>query len=142
MNIFYNEVYYCSVFLVHKQTWIYVTDNTNVRWLRIFQLYKGFFRKTTKESFFVKGSARVVEPPRLEYKGFKYKYKVKGNICRAWLVRTKTKVSYKDSRGVLFCDNSGILINKKANVMSKYINGPVARSIGRKKLVSLFKQVL
>ena len=45
-------------------------------------MYKGFHRKSTTVSFFAKGSARVVEPPRIEYKGFKYKYSIKGDIAR------------------------------------------------------------
>ena len=47
-----------------------------------------------------------------------------------------------DTKRVQFNDNSGININKKVNVMSKYINGPIARSIYRKKLVILFKKVI
>lgn len=128
--------------MLQKQSWLFITDNTNVRWLRIFHLYKGFFRKHSKEGFFVKGSARIVEPPRIEYKGFKYKYKIKGDICRNWLVRTKKKQSFKDSRSLLFNDNSGIMINKKVNIMSKYINGPISKNVNRKKLLSLFKNVI
>lgn len=66
-----------------KESWLYVSDNTNVCWVKIFHLYKGFNRKKTRTGLFIKGSARVVEPPRLEYKGFKYKYTVKGDITRS-----------------------------------------------------------
>ena len=128
--------------MLQKQTWLFVTDNTNVRWLNIFHLYKGSFRRSTHEGLFVKGSSRVVEPPRIEYKGFKYRYKIKGDICRCWIVRSKLKAFTGDNRGVNFSDNSGININKKANVMSKYINGPIARGVNRKKLMALFKQVV
>jgi len=128
--------------LLQKQTWLFITDNTNVRWLKIFHLYKGSFRGSSHEGLFIKGSARVVEPPRIEYKGFKYRYKIKGDICRCWLVRTRVNAKFNDIRVVNFSDNSGININKKVNVMSKYINGPISRSIRRKKLVTLFKQVV
>ena len=47
-----------------------------------------------------------------------------------------------DSKHVLFNDNSGININKKVNVMSKYINGPITRALRRKKLVLLFQKVV
>ena len=56
--------------MIFKQTWLEVADNTNVRWLQVFHLYKGFYRKSTKIGFFIKSTARVVEPPRIEYKGF------------------------------------------------------------------------
>ena len=110
--------------------------------MRIFHLYKGFHRKKTSEGFFIKGSSRVVEPPRIEYKGFKYKYKIKGDICRSWLVRTSNNLHAKDGKSVRFSDNAGININKKVNIMSKYINGPVAKNLKKKKLVSLFRTTL
>lgn len=47
-----------------------------------------------------------------------------------------------DHKGVQFYDNAGININKKVNIMSKYINGPISKSINRKKLIILFKRVI
>ena len=128
--------------MLAKESWLYITDNSNVRWLNIFQLYKGSFRKSTKEGLFIKGSARVVEPPRIEYKGFKYKYKIKGDICRSWVCRSLFKRKYGDHKSILFGDNSAININKKNNLMSKYINGPISKSISQKKLTTLFKFVI
>lgn len=128
--------------MLQKQSWLFVTDNTNVRWIKIFHLYKGFYRKASKEGLFIKGSARVVEPPRIEYKGFKYKYKIKGDICRNWLSRTVVQSFNKDKRYSQFSDNSGININKKINIMSKYINGPISKNIRKKKLVTLFKTIV
>lgn len=126
--------------MLQKQSWLFVTDNTNVRWIKIFHLYKGFHRKSSKEGFFIKGSARIVEPPRIEYKGFKYKYKLKGDICRNWLSRTVLFSFKKDNSFLKFNDNSGININKKVNIMSKYINGPISKSLRYKKLISIFKK--
>lgn len=128
--------------MLQKQTWVFVTDNTNVKWVKVFHLYKGFNRKFTKESYFVKSSARVVEPPRIEYKGFKYKYKIKGDICKLWICRTNRLTFYKDKRNTKFSENSGLNINKKANVLSKYINGSISRSVGQRKLLSLFHLVI
>ena len=128
--------------MLQKQTWLFVTDNTNVRWIKIFHLYKGSFRQCTTEGLFIKGSARVVEPPRIEYKGFKYRYKIKGDICRNWITRSRRMRKSLDSKHVLFNDNSGININKKVNVMSKYINGPITRALRRKKLILLFQKVV
>ena len=45
----------------------------------------------TTQSYFVKGSARVVESPRLEYKGFKYKFNIKGDISRLLIIRINKK---------------------------------------------------
>ena len=131
-----------KVLLLQKESWIFITDNTNVKWVKTFHLYKGFKRKTTKESFFVKSSARIVEPPRVEYKGFKYKYKIKGDICKVWICRSNKNKLLKDIRRTKFKGNAGLNVNKKVNIMSKYINGPVSRSLRQKKLLALFPTVV
>jgi len=121
-----------------KNTWVYVSDGTNIRWIRIFHLYKGFARKTTKIGFFVKGSARVVEPPRIEYKGFKYKYSIKGDINRLLLVRShKLNLSLDNSFSEIK-SNAGITIKKKSNPRSKFLYGIIPRSILRKKIITLY----
>jgi ribosomal protein L14 len=99
--------------MIQKESWVIITDNTNVKWVKTFHLYKGFFRKVTRIGFFIKGSARLVEPPRIEYKGFKYKYKIKGDICRIWLCRTNSWLLIKDSKLLKFNNNAGINITKK-----------------------------
>ena len=119
-----------------------MTDNTNVRWLKIFHLYQGFNRKCTVPGFFIKGSARVVEPPRQEYKGFKYKYNIKGDICRLWLVRSNLGNLYKDHTTLHMVGNAGFVIRKRQDPKSKYLNGPINRGLRRRKLLSLFKTVL
>ena len=99
--------------MIFKQTWLSVADNTNVRWVQVFHLYKGFFRKSTKLGFFIKSSARVVEPPRLEYKGFKFKFNKKGDICRGLIIRNKYNVFKNDGSSVYFKANNTILLKKK-----------------------------
>lgn len=98
--------------MIQKNTWINVTDNTTVNWLQIFHLYKGFNRHASEEGYFVKGSARSVKPPRVEYKGFKFKYNTKGDICRGLLVRTKFPNLKSDGSVLYFHQNSCILIKK------------------------------
>lgn len=125
--------------MLQKQTWVNVTDGTNVKWLQIFHLYKGSFRKKSGEGQFVKGSARVVLPPRLEYKGFKIRFNLKGDICRALIVRTKFQTRKSDGSKLLFKDNGVILIKKKQDLKSKYFYGPAASRINRKRFLACFK---
>jgi ribosomal protein L14 len=131
-----------TVKMVFKQSFCYANDGTNVRWIRLFHLYKGFVRKNSKPGFFVKGSARVVEPPRIEMKGFKYKYSIKGDICRMYLIRANYKLFNKSSLQIYFSVNSGFLIKKKQDPKSKFLYGPISRLIKRKKVLSLFKLVI
>lgn len=128
--------------MVTKQTWIHSSDNTNVRWLRTFHLYKGFDRRSSELGQFVKGSARIVEPPRIEYKGFKFKFNKKGDICRMILVRVAKPFRRIDGSAFKLNSNSGILIKKKQNIKSKYIQGITTYNLKRKKFKSVFKAVL
>ena len=125
-----------------KESWVHISDNTNIRWVKIFHLYKGFHRKSTKEGYFVKSSARVVEPPRIEYKGFKYKYSVKGDVNRLLVVRVNITNKKSDHSTLRVYRNNGIIIRKKHNPKSKYLYGAALRSINRKKFLSLYNYVI
>ena len=128
--------------MIQKKSWLNVSDNTNVNWLQTFHLYKGFKRRSSTIGFFIKASARVVEPQRVEYKGFKFKFNKKGNICRGLLVRTAYTKARLDGATASFYENSTILIKKKQNPKSKYILGPTLYNLKRKKFKSLFKLVI
>lgn len=128
--------------MIFKQTWLNVSDNTNVKWLQVFHLYKGFYRKVTKIGFFIKGSARIVEPPRVEYKGFKFKFNRKGDVCRGLLIRNKYNIRKDDGSSIYFKQNSIILLKKKQDVKSKYLYGPICYKIKRKKFSNLFTNVI
>ena len=128
--------------MILKLTWLSIADNTNVKWLQVFHLYKGFNRKRTGLGFFIKGSARIVEPPRIEYKGFKFKFNKKGDICRSIIVRTKFPTTRLDGSVLYFKYNNALLIRKKQDLKSKYVFGPVSSTINRKKFKSIFKTII
>jgi ribosomal protein L14 len=113
-----------------------------VRWLQIFQLYKGFHRKSTTLGFFVKGSARVVEPPRLEYKGYKFKFNKRGDICRGLIIRAKYSLRRDDGSLAIFKSNDIIMLKKKQEPKSKYFHGPTTYLLKRKKFLLLFDSVI
>jgi len=128
--------------MIQKKTWINASDNTTVNWLQIFHLYKGFHRHTTEEGYFVKGSVRSVRPPRIEYKGFKFKYNVKGHICRGIILRSRFPNLKLDGSVLCFYQNSCILIKKKQNVKSKYLFGAISHKVRRKRFKTLFKLII
>ena len=90
----------------------------------------------------MKATSRVVEPPRLEYKGFKYKFNLKGDIVRLLFVRSVLTTIKLDKTCLKFKLNSSFIVVKKSQPKSKYINGPVPTTLKRKRLSSLFKAVL
>ena len=128
--------------MIFKQTWLSIADNTSVRWLRTFHLYKGFRRSVSRVGDFVKGSARIVEPPRTEYKGFKFKFNKKGDICRGIIIRASYPLKRLDGGCLRFFSNNAILIKKKQNIKSKYLFGPTSYHLKRKKFKTALKLVL
>lgn len=128
--------------MIFKETWLSVSDNTNVRWLQAFQLYKGFKRKTTFVGYFIKGAAKIVEPPRIEYKGFKFKFNRKGDVCRGFIIRTARHIYKKDGSSTFFYNNNIVLLKKKQDLKSKYLFGPVPLQLRRKKFLNLFKTII
>jgi ribosomal protein L14 len=110
--------------------------------LQTFHLYKGFHRKKTKAGFFIKGSAKVVQPPRIEYKGYKFKFNKRGNICRGLIIRQKFPISRLDGTVLYFPSNAIVLIKKKQNTKSKHSIGPSSLALKRKKFKTLFKTLL
>ena len=128
--------------MLYKESWVHIADSTNIRWIKIFHLYKGFYRKVTSQSYFVKGSARVVESPRMEYKGFKYKFNIKGDISRLLIVRSKKCSIHMDGSITSINHNSGITIKKKSSPRSKFLYGPVSVNLRRKKFTSLYSYVI
>jgi len=128
--------------MITKKTWLNVADQTNVEWLQTFHLYKGFWRKSTSIGFFLKGSVRVIQPPRVGYKGHKFKFNKKGNICRAVVIRQVFPLIRKDGVTIRFRQNAGLLIKKKQNLKSKFSFGPSTILIKRKKFKSIFKTLV
>jgi ribosomal protein L14 len=91
---------------------------------------------------FVKGSAKDVEPPRIEYKGFKVKFNKKGDICKGLIVRSRYDILNVDGGVTKFFNNSTILLKKKQELKSKYLFGPISKRMRRKKFTILFKTVI
>ena len=128
--------------MILRLSWLNISDNTNVKWLQVFHLYKGWKRKSTTLGFFVKGSARVVEPPRVEYKGFKFKFSRKGDICRSIIVQVNYRSKKLDGSTFVFPQNNAFLLRKKQDLRSKYIFGPISSVFKRKRFKTLFKTVI
>jgi ribosomal protein L14 len=125
-----------------KESWSSLSDGTNVRWLKIFHLYKGFWRRSTHESLFVKGSAQVVEPPQITYKGTKFKYSKKGDVIRSIIIRTYKPTKNKTGFTVLTNTNDSLTIKKKQTLKSKYVKGIVfANALKRRKFLVLFSKI-
>lgn len=110
--------------------------------MQVFHLYKGWKRKSSPLGFFIKGSAKIVEPPRVEYKGFKFKYSRKGDVCRAVIVQTALPTLKHDGSVIYFNQNNAFIIRKKQDLKSKYIFGPSSSTLKRRRFKTLFKRII
>ena len=126
--------------MIFKKTNIFVSDRTSAKFLKIFHLYKGFNRKNTKESYFIKSSALKVKPPKLEYKGFKRKYIKKGDICRGLIIKTVYTNNFCGYKLANKLNNSLIIIKKKNLNSSKYFLGICSKLMLRKKIKIIFNK--
>ena len=117
-------------------------DCTNVEWLQTFHLYKGFKRRQTRVGFFIKGSVRVIQPPKFAYKGYKMTLIEEATSAGLFLVRQRFPLSRADGSSVVFAANEGVLIKKKQNLKSNYIFGPSTIQLKRKKFKSLFSKIV
>ena len=55
----------------------------------------------------------MVESPRIEYKGFKYKFNIKGDISRLLIIRHNKANIHTDGSLTNLRHNAGITIKKK-----------------------------
>jgi ribosomal protein L14 len=125
-----------------KESWSSLSDGTNVRWMKVFHLYKGFWRRSTHEGLFVKGSAQVVEPPQITYKGTKFKYNKKGDIIRSIIIRSLKPARNKTGFVTRVNNNDSLTIKKKQTLKSRYIKGIVlTNALKRRKFLILFSKV-
>jgi len=123
--------------MIQRLTWLNLTDSSAVLWIKAFQLYGGFFRRTTQTGFFLKGAVRIIKPQLGFYKGFNIKKIKKGAVRRVLVVRTAYKKTLFPLTFV-FSKNSATLIKKKNLFLSKHILGPTSRLVRNKRLQKLF----
>lgn len=116
------------------------SDKTNLKWMKVIHLYKGFSRSVSTTGLYIKSSSKKVKPPKIEYKGFKRKTIKKGDIVRALIVKTSYLNYFVGSSLSKFSSNSTILIRKKNITRSKYFFGVASKNISKKKFVSLFNK--
>jgi len=126
--------------MIQRQTWLTVTDGTNIIWTRTFHLYRNWKRSTTYLSYFIKSSVRITKPPIQIYKGFKRKFYIKGRRVRGLIVITKKWNRKSDASYWNYNHNAQIIIRLKKVVKSKYFYGYAPKLLKRKRFLILFSK--
>lgn len=124
--------------MLSKQSLVFISDNTGIVWLKIFQLYGGFKRQSTGVGNYVKGSVKNLRPKKRFYKGFKKFYFTKGKISKSLVVRQSFQMVRKDGSMMKFNHNAGLIMKKKHIVYSKHIYGASCRELFKRKFYNLF----
>jgi large subunit ribosomal protein L14 len=122
--------------MVQMQTRLKVADNSGARELMCIKVLGGSMRRYAGVGDVIVCSVKECSPTA--------KVK-KGDVVKAVIVRTKSKISRADGSYICFDDNSAVLINNQKEPVGTRIFGPVARELRAKqfvKIVSLAPEVL
>ena len=120
--------------MIQQQTVLSVLDNSGAKKVKCVKVLGGYKKKSASL-----GDNIVVSVKELRNK-FKSTSKVrKGEIHRAVILKTKSKIRNKDGSIAFFSDNCVCLINKQLKPIGTRITGPISKNLKNKnfKLVSL-----
>mmetsp|Transcript_22576 Transcript_22576/g.57058 ORF Transcript_22576/g.57058 Transcript_22576/m.57058 type:complete len:120 (+) Transcript_22576:882-1241(+) len=111
--------------MIQSQTKLKLGDNSGVRLARCLHIYK---RKVGFIGCLILVSIRATKPQN--------KIK-KGTIHKAIIVRTSYKTNRQNGFSVFFDENAVILVNKKEELLTTRIFGPIGSELRRKNLLKI-----
>lgn len=122
--------------MIQMQTRLQVADNSGARELMCFKVLGGSRRRYASIGDIIVCSVKDALP------NSKVK---KGDVVKAVIVRTRSKLRRQDGTYIRFDDNSAVLVKPDNEPVGTRIFGPVARELRAKsfvKIVSLAPEVL
>ena len=117
-----------------KESIVNIINNTNLKKIKLINIYKYSYNKNSKINFFSKAVPK-------KFKKHKYKEYVKKKKILNLIVRTKQWTNRNDGSYRKFNENSVLLLNKKLNSLNNNIYGPTLLELYRKKYFYLFKYI-
>ena len=122
--------------MIQMQSNLTVADNSGAKTVRCIKVLGGSDHMITGVAEIIVASVTSV------IAGSKVK---KGQVVKAVIVRTKSKITRRDGSFVKFDDNAVVLVDKDGNPIATRVFGPVAREIRQRnflKIASLAPEVL
>lgn len=116
--------------MIQQQSLLRVADNSGAKTAKCIKVLGGFKRK-----FAYLGNIIIVSIHQLRNKSKTTSKVQKGEIYKALIIRTKTKIKRKDGSSVFFKNNCVSLINKQGNPIATRIVGPIPKSLKKKKFM-------
>jgi large subunit ribosomal protein L14 len=122
--------------MIQQETNLEVADNTGAKKVRCFKVLGGSKRRYATVGDIIICAVKDADP-RGSVK--------KGEVVKAVIVRTKSRIRRSDGSELCFFDNSCVIIDEKNNPKGTRIFGPVAREVrehGFIKITSLAPEVI
>lgn len=111
--------------MIQSQTKLKLGDNSGVRVARCFHIYKN---RIGLIGFLILVSVRATKPQN--------KIK-KGTVHKAIIIRTSYKTQRQNGFSVFFNENAIVLVNKKEELLTTRIFGPIGGELRRKNLLKI-----
>ncbi len=122
--------------MIQPQTRLRIADNTGAKEIMCFRVLGGTRRKYAHVGDIIVASVKKATPGGVVKKG---------DVVKAVVVRTKSKVRRQDGSYISFDENSAVIVKEDKTPRGTRIFGPVAREIrdkGYMKISSLAPEVL
>lgn len=118
--------------MIQQQTLLKVSDNSGAKIAKCIKVLGGFKRR-----FGYVGDILIVSIQQLRNKSKLTSKVQKGEVYRAIIIRTKTKIKRKNHIYTSFNENSIILLNKQNNPIATRILGPISKKLKQEKYQKL-----
>jgi large subunit ribosomal protein L14 len=118
--------------MIQSQTILKVADNSGAKTVKCIKVLNGFNRR-----FAVIGDIVIVSIQKLRNKARLISKVRKGEVYKAIILRTKSKIRKKDGNIISFQSNSVGLINKQGKPIASRIIGPVPKILKQKNFLRL-----
>ncbi len=114
--------------MIHEESHLEVADNTGAVEVSCIRVLGGSKRRYAYVGDIIVCSVKKSNP--------KASVK-KGDVVKAVIVRTRSRIRRKDGSTLIFFDNSCVIIDEKQNPKGTRIFGPVAREVREKGFVKI-----
>jgi large subunit ribosomal protein L14 len=114
--------------MIQQQTILKVSDNSGAKTVKCIKVIGGF-----KKKFAHLGDIIVVSVQELRNKSKTNSKVKKGEVLKALIIRTKTKIKKKDGSVSFFKSNYVSLLNKQENPIATRIIGPISNNLKKNK---------
>jgi len=118
--------------MIQPQTILKVADNSGAKLVKCIKVLNGFNRR-----FAVLGDIIVVSIQKLRNKSRSSSKVQKGEVHKAFIIRTKQKTIKKDGTAIFFQSNAISLINKQGKPIASRIIGPIPKNLKKSKFLKL-----